>query len=409
MPAAPSFFGREMLADPYPVYHRLRSSAPVLWAGPLNAWVLTRYDDMAAVLRDGARFSSDRAAAAAKRLGRPALDAMLRMRADAMLNTDAPKHTRLRALVSKAFTPKAVEAMRPTVQALVDGYLDAAAASGGPFDLMRALAYPLPVTVIAAMLGVPPEDRDRFKEWSDAIAVVLANLSPGLGDEVLDRSAAAYHELTDYFRGAVGRMRGGPGGAPGLLAAMAAAEEQGERLNESELYANAVLLLNAGHETTTNLIGNGTLALLRHPDQMRRLRDEPALLENAVEELLRFDSPVQLTGRIAKEDVEIDGHRVAAGQSVVCVLGAANRDPAHFPDPDRLDLGREDVRHLAFGMGPHYCLGAPLARLEGAVAFSTLLRRFPDLRLAEGPPPEYRDNFNLRGLKELRVEIPVSP
>jgi cytochrome P450 len=235
-----------------------------------------------------------------------------------------------------------------------------------------------------------------------------ANLPEGLGDDLLDRASTAYRELTDYFRGAVGRMRAGPGGDAGLLAAMAAAQEQGERLSEGELYANAILLLNAGHETTTNLIGNGTLALLRHPDQMRRLCEEPTLLENAVEELLRFDSPVQFTSRIPTEDAELGGQRIAAGQSVMCVLGAANRDPAHFPDPDRLDLGREDIRHVAFGLGPHYCLGAPLARLEGAVAFSALLRRFPDLHLADGPPPEYRDNFNLRGLRELRVESSVS-
>jgi cytochrome P450 len=400
-------FGREMIADPYPVYHRLRSSAPVLWAEPLKSWVLTRYDDVAAVLRDGARFSSERLGSVTERLGRPELEAMLRMRAEAMLDTDAPKHTRLRSLVSKAFTPKAVEAMRPTIQALVDDYLDAATAAGGPFDLMRALAYPLPVTVIAAMLGVPPEDRERFKGWSDAIAAVV-NVPAGLGDDLLDRAATAYRELTDYFRSAVGRMRGGPGGDAGLLAAMASAQEQGERLSERELYANAILLLNAGHETTTNLIGNGTLALLRHPDQMRRLHEEPTLLENAVEELLRFDSPVQFTSRIPTGDVELGGQRIAAGQPVLCVLGAANRDPAHFPDPDRLDVGREDIRHVAFGMGPHYCLGAPLARLEGTVVFSTLLRRFPDLHLADGRPPEYRDNFNLRGLRELRVESSAS-
>jgi cytochrome P450 len=250
---------------------------------------------------------------------------------------------------------------------------------------------------------VPPEDRERFKGWSDAIAAVT-NVPAGLGDDLLDRAATAYRELTDYFKGTVGQMRGGPGGATGLLAAMAAAQEQGERLSERELYANAILLLNAGHETTTNLIGNGTLALLRHPDQMRRLREEPTLLDNAIEELLRFDSPVQFTARVPKEDVELGGQRIAAGQQVMCVLGAANRDPAQFPDPDRLDVGREDMRHVAFGLGSHYCLGAPLARLEGAVAFSTMLRRFPDLHLSDDRPPEYRDNFNLRGLTALWVE-----
>jgi cytochrome P450 len=390
-----------MLTDPYPAYHRLRAVAPVVWAEAFQGWILTRYEDVAAVLRD-VRFSSQRygnlADQAAER-GASEVAAMYRMRAEAMLSCDAARHTRLRSLVSKAFTPRAVAAMRPRVAELVDRMLDEAQARG-PIDLMRDLAAPLPVAVIAAMLGIPPEDEGRFKEWSDAIAAT-ANLPESLSPEVISRSATAYHELTDYFRGLIGRIRSGQ--SAGLLAAMAAAEEAGDRLTEAELYANAILLLNAGHETTTNLIGNGTLALLRHPEQWQRLVAEPALITGAVEELLRYDSPVQFSSRRAHEDIALGKHTIGAGQIVLVVLGAANRDPAMFPDPDRLDVTRaEAAHHVAFGMGPHYCLGAPLARLEGQVAFEALVRRYPGLRL-EGGPPVYRENFNLRGLKRLPV------
>jgi pimeloyl-[acyl-carrier protein] synthase len=391
-------FGRGMISNPYPTYHRLRSSSSVLWAEAMGSWVVTRYADVASLLRDP-RTSSERFGRIEARAGRPELASMFRMRADAMLNTDAPKHTRLRSLVSKAFTPKAVEAMRPAIRGIVDGLLDAVEPRGR-MDLMQDLACDLPVAVIAAMLGVPPEDRSRFKRWSDDIAVT-ANVQPELSTEALDRAALAYGELTDYFKGIVGGPRGSR--AEGLLWALAEAEEQGDKLSGSELYANAILLLNAGHETTTNLIGNGMLALLRNPDQWRGLVAEPSIVEGAVEELLRYDSPVQLTGRTAKEDIELPGQRIAAGQGVLLVLGAANRDPEHFPDPDRLDLRRPEARqHVAFGMGPHYCLGAPLARLEGRIVFETLVRRCPGLRL-EVDPPEYRDNFNLRGLKSLAV------
>lgn len=401
MSTAPfALFRPEMLADPYPTYHRLRSFAPVFWAEALHAWVLTRYDDVSTVLRDGTRFSSARVKTAIARIDRPEAAALIRSRENAMLNTDAPKHSRLRGLVSKAFTPKAVEAMRPTVQRLVDGFLDAVEPQGH-MDIMRDLAFTLPVTVIAAMLGIPAEERDRFKGWSDAITVLVNPVSTVAPDQI-DQAAQAYRELNDFLRQVVARLRLTPDTS--LLAAMAAAEEAGERLNESELYANAVLLLNAGHETTTNLIGNGTFALLKNRDQLERLQSNPDLLENAVEELLRFDSPVQFTSRIPTEAATLGGQEIAAGQPILCVLGAANRDPAHFPDPDRLDLGRPDVRHLAFGLGPHYCLGAPLARLEGEVVFSTLLKRFPNLRL-DGPAPEYRENFNLRGLKSLTVAL----
>jgi cytochrome P450 len=289
--------------------------------------------------------------------------------------------------------------MRPRVAELVTQLLDEAEARG-PLDLIRDLAAPLPVAVIAAMLGIPTEDHGKFKHWSDAIAATV-NPAGTLSDQVVRRAAVAFHELADYFRGLIGRMRSGQ--PAGLLAGMAAAENAGDRLTEPELYANAILLLNAGHETTTNLIGNGTLALLRHQAEWQRLVADPSLIEGAVEELLRYDSPVQFTSRKAQEDVILGEHKIAAGQVAMVVLGAANRDPTMFPAPDRLDVTRaEAAHHVAFGMGPHYCLGAPLARLEGQVVFETLVRRYPGLHL-DGEPPVYRENFNLRGLKILPV------
>jgi cytochrome P450 len=393
-------FWDEMRVDPYPFYHRLRSFDPVHWHEPSNAWLVSRYEDVSAAMRDP-RMSSERGARLKARAGREELGPFYAMRSSAMLNADPPRHNRLRGLVSKAFTPRAVEAMRPAIQQLVDGFLDEAARQGS-FDVMRILAYPLPITVIAQMLGVPPEDRERFKQWSDAVAMLAGNEFVGLGPEVFDRAWHSYMELADYFRAIVERVRNNPGA--NLLSAMAAAEELGDKLNETELYANAILLLNAGHETTTNLIGNGTLALLRHPDQLRKLREDESLAGIAVEELLRYDSPVQFTSRIAREDLELGGKPITQGQVLLLVLGAANRDPAQFPDPDRLDITRPEIRHASFGFGPHYCLGAPLARLEGQIALVTLVRRFPNLRL-EGDPPRYRENFNLRGLEALRVAV----
>lgn len=365
--------------------------------------MLTRHADVSSLLRDN-RFSSVRFARGLEReslRSNQAVAEMFQQRTNAMLSCDAPRHTRLRGLVSKAFTPRAVEALRPKIAELVDGMLTEAQARGS-IDIMRDIAGPLPVTVIAVMLGIPHEDRNRFKHWSDDIAAA-ANLVSGLSDETLIRAATAYQELTEYFRELVGRMRAGQG--EGVLAAMAAAEEQGDRLSEAELYSNAVLLLNAGHETTTNLIGNGTLALLQHPDQWKRLVEKPELVEGGVEELLRYDSPVQFTSRSALEDVEIGGQHVAKGQVVMVMLGAANRDPEAFPDPDRLDVTRPEARHhVAFGQGPHYCLGAPLARLEGEEVFKALVRRYPGLRL-QGEAPSYRSNFNLRGLVSLPVAV----
>ncbi len=367
------------------------------WDEPYGRWVLTRYADVVTVLRSPAA-SSDRAGTML-RFAPPAMRPLFEARSNSMINCDAPKHNRLRLLVNKAFTARAVEAMTGNIQRLVDGFLDAVQ-SRGRMDVIADLAYPLPVTVIAEMLGVPAEDRGQFKHWSDQLAALAAGNPADLGVGDYYRIARSYRELAAYLAGIVARRRIEP--HHDLLSALVQAEEAGDRLSEGELYANATLLLVAGHETTTNLIGNGTLALLRHPDQWQRLKADPSLVPQAVEELLRYDSPVQLTTRILKEDLEIGSKRLRAGQIVLLVLGAANRDPEQFADPDRLDVGRTDVKHLSFGLGSHYCLGAPLARLEARIVFETLLRRMPELRL-EDEDPQFRDNFNLRGLVKLPV------
>ena len=391
-------FDPAMRADPYPVLRELRSQEPVHPSGFIEgSYLLTRYADVLSVLRSP-RASADRSQATAVQQLQQAQPEELGPLggAQTMLTADPPDHTRLRTLVSKAFTPQAVEAMRPRIQRLVDELLDAVA-QAGRMDIVADLAYPLPVIVIAEMLGVAPEDRERFKRWSDDIAVTLDPIVP---PEALERAQVSAQELVDYLREVVGEHRASP--RQDLIGALIAAEEQGDRLTEDELYATCMLLLVAGNETTTNLIGNGMLALLRHPDQLARLRDDPSLIEPAVEELLRFDSPVQATARVALDETEMDGQTVRPGELFVTHLAAANRDPAQFPDPDRLDIARSDNRHVAFGYGVHFCLGAPLARVEGQLAIGTLVRRFAGLRLLT-EEPEWRETVILRGLKALPV------
>lgn len=396
-----SVFKADMLDDPYPAYHCLRSTDPVHWEPAESRWVLTRYADVVSVLRNP-EASSERMQAF-ERFVPAAYRPLLEFRANSMISNDAARHNRLRTLVNKAFTARAVEAMTENIQQLVDGFLDKVQ-SRGRFDVIADLAYPLPVTVIAEMLGVPTEDRDRFKQWSDELAVLAGatGSAAALTPEDYRRISDNQRQLTDYLRQIVAKRRVQPGND--LLSALAQAEESGDRLSEDELYANAILILVAGHETTTNLIGNGMLALLRHPDQLKRLQDDPSLIPTAVEEFLRYDSPVQFTTRVLKNDLVVGDKTLKRGQIALLLLGAANRDPAQFPEPDRLDGGRTTNKHVAFGLGSHFCLGAQLARLEGRIAFETMLRRMPKMRLG-AESPKFREHFNLRGLKSLDVEF----
>lgn len=392
-------FRSDVRADPYPFYDRLRTEDPVHWT-PFGFWILTRHADGAAVLRNR-RFSMidprDRETVFGDLLGGDALEAVQRAMEKAMLFMNPPDHTRLRTLVSKAFTPRTVEAMRPRIQAIVDRLLDE---TGGrnELDVIGDLAYPLPVMVIAELMGVAAEDRGRFRQWSAELAPTI---DPFVLPDAVERARRAMEEFADYFHVLIDERRRAP--RDDLLSALVAAEEDGERLSEEELVVNSVLLLSAGHETTTNLIGNGLLALLRNPAERAKLAGDPTLVETAVEELLRYDSPVQVTGRKANEDVEIGGVTIRKGERALVVIGAANRDPARFEDPRRLDVERTDGDHLSFGGGIHYCLGASLARVEGQAAIATLLRRYPAIRLAE--EPAWRETVTLRSLRALRVEI----
>ena len=373
-------------AYPFDKYEELRQKDPVHRLRTINAWVLTQYEDTNAVLRDHARFSRDYGGKSEYR---------------SMLDTDPPDHTRLRNLVSKAFTPSSVADLAPRIQLLVDDLLDATEGRDR-FDLIDSFAYPLPVTVIAEMLGVPSEDIEVFKEWSNDIAL---SIEPTVSEEQQRRIDESSQKLYDYFEVIIEQRRQSP--QDDMITALITAEDEGDRLTHEELLATLMLLLVAGNETTRNLIGNGTLALIRNPDQLERLRNEPELIDSAINEMLRYDSPVQLDGRMATEEVEIGGKIIRPGQRAICLLGAANRDPSVFTNPEAFDIGRQEASHIAFGRGIHYCLGSPLAMLEGRVAFSSLLKQFSSIRLLA--EPEYREQVVLRGVKELWVEVERSP
>lgn len=394
----PGFF-----ADPYPAYARLRAEAPVWWSEAWGGWVLTRHADAAAVLADPRRFSSAGRVgylldglSAAERGGLALLDRHYQV---GLAHADPPQHTRLRALLIRAFTPRMVEQLRPRVQALVDGLLDAALPAGA-MDVIADLAYPLPAVVIAELIGAPAADRDRLRDWALGVNELFAGGGRTSMERAL-RAQGALEEMHAYIAELAAERRAAP--RDDLLSALVAAEGSGEALSQAELVSTVVTLFVAGHETTTNLLGNGLLALMRHPAQLARLRADPGLAEGAVEELLRYDTPVQRGWRLAAEAVAVGGARIAAGAMVLPMLGAANRDPAQFPDPDALDLTRRPGRHFGFGHGIHYCLGAPLARLEVAAALTALLRRAPDLRLAPGARLAWRQDVALRGLEALPV------
>ena len=395
-PMAPGF--RE---DPYPFYRRLRETDPFHKSRAADGYVLSRYDDVIAVLRDAAFSSDERNLKLFPRMVRrmaragipdPYLDDQM-----SMLRRDPPDHTRLRGLVAKAFTARSIERMRPRVEQILKELLEVRPAHGA-MELVRELAAPLPVRVIAEMLGIPPEDHERFRHWSNEVVRSLGEVT------LEDRRAAlrATAELRSYFEAIVDARRVSP--RDDLISALAAAEDSGDRLKLSEMFSTLVLLLVAGNETTTNLISNALLALLRNPEQLELLRASPERVPAALEELLRYDSPVQMTSRLVKADCTLSGHRLRRGQQLVLLLGAANRDPAAFADPERLDVTRTDVRHLSFSHGVHFCLGAQLARLEGALALEALVTRYPRMTLPE-QKIVWRNNTILRGPKELWLEL----
>jgi cytochrome P450 len=395
----------EFREDPYEFFHLLREHEPVHQT-PFGVYLVSRHADAAAIVRDPHlstnQQNSDLFRAFAEANPPSEDDAVGQMNNVVMLFMDPPDHTRLRSLVSKAFTPKMVERLRARVQDIVDERLDAVEARGeGRMDVVTDLAYPLPVVIICELLGVPPEDHATFQSWSSELAASI-DPDPLITPDQQARIEAAGNAFLEYFADLIERRRESLN--DDLLSALIEAEEGGDRLSEDELLGTALFLLIAGHETTVNLIGNGTLALLRYRDELERLRDNPSLDRHAVEELLRFDSPVQLTQRITLDDYEVGGVMIPRGQNLIPLLGAANRDPAEFDEPDRLDLGRENAnRNVAFGGGHHFCLGASLARLEGAVAIGTLVRRFPDIELAG--EPVRRTTFTLRGLEHLPVSV----
>jgi cytochrome P450 len=390
-PLAPEF-----IANPYPYYQRLRETDP-MHLTPLGFYVASRHADIATVLRDK-RFGKDFAGRMSRRHGPEILEEpVYRSMRHWMLQQDPPDHTRLRGLVVRAFTARRVEDMRPRIQEIVDGIIDRVEARGR-MDLIADFAFRLPVTVICDMLGIPAEDRELFFTSSRTGGRLLDPVP--LSRAEIEQHNASNLAAAEYFHRLFELRRRQPG--EDLTTQLVQAEEHGSKLSNEELTANVILLFGAGHETTVNLIGNGLLALHRNPDQLKLLREDPSLTAGAVEELLRYDSSVQVTGRTTLEDVdEIGGIALAKGQSVICLLGSANRDPAVYADPDQLDITRADVRPLSFGGGIHYCLGAQLARLEGEIAIATLLRRLPGLQLDDPEHPDWRQTFVLRGLNTL--------
>ncbi|MEU8511810.1 cytochrome P450 [Kitasatospora sp. NPDC048722] len=390
------------VAHPYDAYAELREHAPVTYYEPTKQWLVSRHEDVSALLRDRRlgrtythRFSHEE-------FGRPAPDPAHEpfhtLNDHGLLDLEAPDHTRIRRLVSKAFTPRMVEGLRPTVRRLAGELVDGLLADGGG-DLVAAVAEPLPVAVIAEMLGVPEADRHLLRPWSADITGMF-ELNPT--EEAARRAVTASIEFSDYLRALIRERRAAPG--TDLISALVQAQEGTDALSEQEMISTCVLLLNAGHEATVNTTGNGWWALLRNPGELARLRgDVDGLLPTAVEELMRWDTPLQMFERWVLEDVEVRGVTIPRGSEIALLFGSANRDPERFADPDRLDLGRTDNPHVTFGAGIHFCLGAPLARLELTESYGALLRRAPGLRLVR--EPAWRPGYVIRGLEELLVEV----
>ena len=394
---------REFRANPYPFYARLRAEAPVyrtLLPDKQAAWLITRYDDVLMALKDEQRFSKDRLAAMtpAQLKKTPWVPPMFAPLNRTILDTDFEEHARLRGLIHLAFTPRRIEQMRERVQSLANELLEAAERRG-QMELIHDYALPIPLTIISEMLGIPEKDRAQFHRWTKT----LINLSANPNGLLLGIPQLMF--MLRYLRRLFKQRRADP--RDDLITALAAAEEGGHRLTDDELMAMVFVLLIAGHETTVNLIGSGALALLEYPEQMWLLRQRPELIKSAIEELLRYVNPVEeATERYAREDVTLHGVTIPKGQMVLAVIASANRDEQAFADPDRLDLTRENNKHLSFGLGAHYCVGAPLARLEGQIAIQTLVERLPNLHLATAPQAlRWRPGLTVRGLEALPVAV----
>ena len=388
-----------ILANPYPLYHRLRTESPVHWDPFLKAWVVTRYADVLVVLSD--RHYSARRTPTPEDLAALGLDALVpiaQVMVRQMLFMDPPDHGRIRGLAARAFTPRRIENLRGHIQDIVDGLLDRVQEQGR-MDVIADLAVPLPAIVTEELLGISTSDRDQLKAWSADFATMLGNFQHN--PDRAPRVRRSIEEMFQYFGAAVHEHKKDPP-RNDLIGAFLGAEQEGDRLTDDEVIANTIMTMVGGQETTTSLIGNGLLTVLQHPDQLQELRGDVSLIPSAVEEMLRFESPIQHTARMTTEDLELGGKQIHKRQAVIAVLAAASRDPERFTDPDQFDINRQDNRHMAFGWASHFCFGAPLARLEAQIAFETLFRRMPDLGL-QLDEPEWQENLCYRGLTQLPV------
>ncbi|WP_224249224.1 cytochrome P450 [Hyalangium gracile] len=393
---------RQFQVDPYPTYDRLREEAPAYFSEAWGGWILTRYQDVQGGFKDP-RLSSNRAGAFGAMLPaalKERLAPVVTSLSSWALLIDPPAHTRIRSLVNKAFTPRLVEYLRPRIQEQVDLLLDKAEATG-KMDMVQDVANLLPVAVIGDMLGIPREDGLKLRAWANAFAVFFGTTK--YTPEVLDLMRTGIVEMEEYFRGLIAQRRKSNTVGSDLLSTMMAAEDQGNILSEQEVLATCSLVLFAGHETTTHLLANGLYLLLKNPEQREALLSSDEQLAASVEEILRYESPIQRLSRVIAEDFELHGQTLRKGQKAFLMIGAANRDPRQFPGAERLDLRRQDNRHIAFGFGIHYCLGAALGRLEGQIALRTLMRRFPHMKLEQ--EPERLENVAFRGFKSLHVAL----
>ncbi|MGA8594166.1 MAG: cytochrome P450 [Bryobacteraceae bacterium] len=391
----------EVLADPYPLFKRIRTTDPVHWDVYLHSWVVTRYEDVVEVLR---KFSAARTQTPEQlsAMGLAEMSPVAAVLVKQMLFLDAPAHTRIRSLASAAFMPAQVASLRGRIEQIADDLLDRIREKG-EMDVIADFANRLPAIITAAMLGVPEEDHEQLKIWSESFAEILGNFQNN--PDRIGAIVRTVEHMTTYFRERIREQKRSP--REGLVHSLLTAEVDGDRLTEEEVIANCIITMVGGQETTTNLIGNGLLLLLRNPSELERLQRDPGLLPSAVEELLRYEPPTQHTARLAPYDLEMRGKSIKRGEGVIAVVAAANRDPERFPDPDRLDLARADNRHLSFGWASHFCFGAPLARIEGQVAFDRLIR-LPNLRL-KPVRLAWRTNLALRGLTAVPVEFDPQP